>query len=205
LQNSTVVTTCRRSLHSSYDSTRQCFPNPTHNIASSFWKEHLVCVSLNDECTQADQQIDYTSHSNFCPVGHVTSDNTSSDASFRRATQWLQNCTEQHENCNTRREDSTWYPTRLLDLGNCDGDPSFARLIQTTEEPPVSPYITLSHCWGGTRPLQLTRQTASQPQPAFLIQDMPRTFQDALQVSKSLAIQYLWIDSLCIIQDEDDL
>jgi hypothetical protein len=70
-------------------------------------------------------------------------------------------------------------------------DPSLVHLIHTAEEPPVSPYITLSHCWGGTRPLQLTRETIYQPQPAFPIEDMPKTFQEALQVSKRLAIRYL--------------
>jgi hypothetical protein len=34
---------------------------------------------------------------------------------------------------------------------------------------------------------------------------MPETFQDTLLVCKRLGVRYLWIDSLCIIQDKDDL
>jgi hypothetical protein len=130
---------------------------------------------------------------------------TSSDASFRRAAQWLQDCVGKHYKCNVIEGRRTWYPTRLLDMANCDKDPSFVKLIHTAEEPPVSPYITLSHRWGGTTPLQLTRQLVSRPQPTFLVADMPTTFQDVLQVSKRLGIRYLWIDSLCIIQDKDNL
>jgi Heterokaryon incompatibility protein (HET) len=32
---------------------------------------------------------------------------------------------------------------------------------------------------------------------------LPRTFQDAVQVTRDLLIRYLWIDSLCIIQDSE--
>lgn len=32
---------------------------------------------------------------------------------------------------------------------------------------------------------------------------LPTTFRDAIQVTKGLGIRYLWIDSLCIIQDDD--
>lgn len=32
--------------------------------------------------------------------------------------------------------------------------------------------------------------------------DLPRTFQDAVITTRAIGIQYLWIDSLCIIQDD---
>jgi hypothetical protein len=31
--------------------------------------------------------------------------------------------------------------------------------------------------------------------------DLPRTFADALQVARRLQVRYIWIGSLCIIQD----
>jgi hypothetical protein len=33
------------------------------------------------------------------------------------------------------------------------------------------------------------------------LDELPKTFQDAIQITKCLGIRYLWIDSLCIIQD----
>lgn len=35
-------------------------------------------------------------------------------------------------------------------------------------------------------------------------EDLPKTFQDAIVVVRSLGINYLWIDSLCIVQDDID-
>jgi hypothetical protein len=36
---------------------------------------------------------------------------------------------------------------------------------------------------------------------AIAIADLPKTFQDAIAITRKLDIRYLWIDSLCIIQD----
>jgi hypothetical protein len=38
----------------------------------------------------------------------------------------------------------------------------------------------------------------------FLISELPKTFQDAIRVTRELGVQYLWIDSICIIQHEED-
>lgn len=40
-------------------------------------------------------------------------------------------------------------------------------------------------------------------QKRFSINDLPKTFQDAILVTRELGQQYLWIDSLCILQDDD--
>jgi hypothetical protein len=124
---------------------------------------------------------------------------------LQRIFHWLKTCAEKHDTCNTSNQDDAWYPARLLDLDKCETDSTFVQLIDSAKEPLLGSYITLSHCWGGTKPLQLTQQMASQHQPAFLVADMPKTFQDALGVCRKLGIRYLWIDSLCIIQDKDDL
>jgi hypothetical protein len=65
--------------------------------------------------------------------------------------------------------------------------------------------MTLSHRWGGSNILKLTRDTLPMFCKKIVFEDMPKTFRDAAVISKSLGIQYLWIDSLCIIQGEGDL
>lgn len=40
-------------------------------------------------------------------------------------------------------------------------------------------------------------------QNGFKLNDLPKTFQDAIEVTRKLGVQYLWIDSLCIIQGQD--
>ncbi|EMD84756.1 hypothetical protein COCC4DRAFT_88914, partial [Bipolaris maydis ATCC 48331] len=132
-------------------------------------------------------------------------DHTSSTASFELASMWLRDCVQSHLRCNSHTDGTSWYPTRLLHLAETDGKEGYVRLIRTAGTSPNEHYATLSHRWGNTRPLRLTRLAASDPNHRFFVAGMPRTFQEAIQVSKRLGIQYLWIDSLCIIQEGDNL
>lgn len=65
----------------------------------------------------------------------------------------------------------------------------------------LPPYVALSHCWGSC----LTLKTLSSNIEGFRIgierRDLPLTFKDAVKVTESLGFHYIWIDSLCIIQD----
>ena len=67
--------------------------------------------------------------------------------------------------------------------------------------------MTLSHCWGerdGPRPPQLTNANVDSMRNRIPFEGLPRTFKDAIQVARSLGVSYIWIDSLCIIQDSMD-
>ena len=89
-------------------------------------------------------------------------------------------------------------PTRLLDVGL---DDSYAlRVCEGASVPPGTSYVTLSHCWGGNVPMQLKKDNVSTFQ-AGLPDGIPTTFADAIQITRAIGIRYLWIDSLCIIQD----
>lgn len=63
-------------------------------------------------------------------------------------------------------------------------------------------YIALIHRWGGNFTLKTTKRTLSRRLRGFCFEDMPRKFRDAVLVAKALGIRYLWIDSLCIVQDD---
>jgi hypothetical protein len=62
-------------------------------------------------------------------------------------------------------------------------------------------YAALSRCWGNFKPLCTTKETFEKHKKFFPLTELPRTFQGAVIVAKNLDIEYLWIDSLCIIQD----
>ncbi|KAH6662701.1 heterokaryon incompatibility protein-domain-containing protein, partial [Halenospora varia] len=69
-------------------------------------------------------------------------------------------------------------------------------------------YIALSHCWGKLRPGEVPRYCTTQDnivvrEKGFSIADLPLTFRDAVKVARGLQVQYLWIDSLCIIQGKN--
>lgn len=61
-------------------------------------------------------------------------------------------------------------------------------------------YIALSHCWGGNT-LQLTRDTQKELTTPFASSLLPKNFRDAVIFTRDLGYSYVWIDSLCILQD----
>jgi hypothetical protein len=65
----------------------------------------------------------------------------------------------------------------------------------------IENYMTLSHCWGKADTYKLTSETASHLRAGLRISLLPRTFQRTIDVVRSLGTKYLWIDSLCIIQN----
>jgi hypothetical protein len=65
------------------------------------------------------------------------------------------------------------------------------------------PFVSLSHCWGGAEILKLTTTNISVLKGDISFLQLPKTFQDAIQVVRTLGIRYIWIDSLCIIQNSD--
>ncbi|KAF2092299.1 HET-domain-containing protein, partial [Saccharata proteae CBS 121410] len=63
-------------------------------------------------------------------------------------------------------------------------------------------YIALSYCWGHSQPLVATLETLESLRAGIAMDILPQTFQDAIKVTRSLGVRYLWIDALCIIQDD---
>lgn len=110
---------------------------------------------------------------------------------------WLQQCETEHQEC--RYDSTTQMPTRLVDVGTLDS--STVHLIETNDGL-HAPYLTLSHCWG--RNANVYRRT-TRGNLEIPFEELPRTFRDAVTVTRKLRFTYLWIDSLCIIQgDEGD-
>lgn len=88
---------------------------------------------------------------------------------------------------------------RLIDVGT-----SMHEGLRLVESTPGSrgKYITLSHCWGISRHFTTTKATIQARKECIDFQELPKTFQDAVEVTRYLGIRYLWIDSLCICQDD---
>jgi hypothetical protein len=110
-----------------------------------------------------------------------------------------------HDSCPDQQEAPL--PTRVLDLGppgEANTWPADLNLYETKGEKAF--YVSLSHCWGGFQLLRTNRATheSHQRKNGILLSQLPRTFQDAVNVTHRLGFRYLWIDSLCIIQDDED-
>jgi Heterokaryon incompatibility protein (HET) len=121
------------------------------------------------------------------------------DGAIEWLQQQLENCVTSHQGCKNTLEISKIRPTRLIDVG-ADQAGSQICLIQT--DGISSPYIALSHRWGTTWHLTTTKSNISEMQQGIRLQDLPRTFSDAVSITRKFGIRYLWIDSLCIVQDD---
>ncbi|KAG0649287.1 hypothetical protein D0Z07_4326 [Hyphodiscus hymeniophilus] len=123
-----------------------------------------------------------------------------SQTSMEFARNWLQDCELNHPQC--QRHDARTCPTpnRLIYLGSATT--LHTKLFE--HAPDGTRYATLSHCWGGTVPIRLLKSNLEDFQRHIPLLEFQKTFRDALQVAQSLGIEYIWIDSLCIIQDFPD-
>lgn len=92
------------------------------------------------------------------------------------------------------------YPARLLDLGSSATD-SNLRLVDVKDMTEPATYLALSHCWGGTLPVMLKLDTIELLKDGVDVEELPMSFKHAIHMTRHLSVRYLWIDSLCIIQD----
>ncbi|KAF2807093.1 HET-domain-containing protein [Mytilinidion resinicola] len=123
---------------------------------------------------------------------------TSSPESFSLAKTWLQRCLQGHDTC--RRSTSVvkgLLPTRLIEVS----DPRKARLCISSSLDQTPLYLTLSHSWGKKPFTTLTTANLDQMQTSIPFETLPQNFQDAILITFELGYRYIWIDSLCILQD----
>lgn len=73
------------------------------------------------------------------------------------------------------------------------------RLVNGSDH--VGPYVALSYCWGPERLLTFTASNEDQLRSGIPLSEFPPTLRDAVEVTRSLGYQFLWIDALCIQQD----
>lgn len=117
------------------------------------------------------------------------------------AKQWLAQCLKEHTTCGGMNDDANVLPTRLLEISE-NGRHQKARLVESAHIPPNSKYLSLSHRWGEQPIFSLLLSNIIDLRKDIPIAELPRTFQDAFEVTTQLGHSYLWIDSLCIVQDE---
>jgi hypothetical protein len=113
-----------------------------------------------------------------------------------RARKWLDEC-DTHHCC---KPSKTLLPSRVIDVGHLGS--SQVRLWEPVPEGTTGEYISLSYCWGTSREFTTTRATIEERKKGIIIADIPKTYQDAVKLTRELGIRYLWVDALCICQDE---
>ena len=134
---------------------------------------------------------------------------TSSSRSFDLLKQWIQQCIRSHPTC--RDTLSAKLPTRLLHVSRAAGHVEGAHIIRLVDTSsltqPVSRglrYAALSYCWGQGPSFKLEQATRPELYTGVDATLLPRTIQDAVLVTESLGLEWLWIDSMCIVQDSKE-
>ena len=118
---------------------------------------------------------------------------------------WLRVCETEHEQCRikTGSEHHHAKSFRLIHVGT-DIHPT-VRLVSTHELGHLPRYTTLSHRWTTvTQATQLTWKNLGARLVSIQTDAWPKIYRQALSFTQQLGIQYIWIDSMCIVQDSRD-
>lgn len=91
-------------------------------------------------------------------------------------------------------------PARLIKI--MTGASGLMLRLDDTGATTARPYAALSYCWGGDQDAKTTTDLYPQYVRRINVCDLPKSVQDAISVTVELGLNYLWVDSLCIIQDD---
>lgn len=155
----------------------------------------IGCKTLRVDWADWSYVIAWTS---ITPISSLTN-TTASSLTLALASRWLTTCLTEHAQC-VSSNDTGWVPTRLIDVGIPSSDMTLS-LCDRSQVHPGRRYTTLSHRWGSCPTLQLVTDNITSFRTSIEMNILPKTYADAIVITRALGIRYIWIDSLCIIQD----
>lgn len=104
--------------------------------------------------------------------------------------------------------EAKFLPTRLIDVGTSLSD--IPRLVSSSDIPlsAETKYAALSYCWGARvhaeKQLKTETATLEKRREGIPCEIMTPAIEDAVHLTKAIGLRYIWIDALCIIQDDRD-
>ncbi|KAI0415448.1 heterokaryon incompatibility protein-domain-containing protein [Xylaria grammica] len=119
---------------------------------------------------------------------------------------WMDHCRTQHKLCSSpffSSASTSEMPTRVIDVGKSSD--KHARLVTTRTAEIQAPYLALSYCWGAGVELATALHDGNLRdfQSCIVEERLPRTHRDMFRLARDLGFRYVWIDALCIIQDNN--
>lgn len=124
---------------------------------------------------------------------------------FKNAKSWIEECSHTHDACRQLATTDRTLPTRLVDTQPEGIDDSIVRVVDSAtiaQGTDVVEYVTLSHVWSKTT-TTLTTDGLKSAQLGLQRQTLPKVLESGIQAAQNLGYRYIWIDSLCIIQDSE--
>jgi hypothetical protein len=128
----------------------------------------------------------------YCPL------DSKSEQSLQSVKSWFRNCENSHPGCVVKKNP---LPKRLLNVKPWEYSNDI-KLVDTEHLDIRSRYVALSRCWGKKQIITTTRATEIDRHKEILFDTLSKTFQDAVLMTRRLDVQYLWINSLYIIQGD---
>ncbi len=178
LPDDRLITGIQLDVYSSY---------PTHYGDVSY--RVMDCPTTQLEIIRAMQQ-----------AGKATS--TSSEHMLALAAKWIHSCVVGHDSCNVLSS-SRPPPSRLLDISDSKALMK-VKLVQFDQDCEPVKYAALSYCWGGNAPYKLQSSTVKDLYAGVRLEKLPKTIQDAISIAADLGLEWMWVDSLCILQDSNN-
>lgn len=123
------------------------------------------------------------------------------DFRLQRVVEWISECNNHHIGC---FEGTFTLPRRLLDLTSVQTSQQVKLIETSTIDQSTIHYATLSHCWGPPTksPLKTIQSNHEEHSRGIVLDHLTPNFRDAVLICCKLGLDYIWIDSLCIIQDD---
>lgn len=118
---------------------------------------------------------------------------------FDQMRAWLEDCEATHNHPKCGKGAETTLPRRVVTIRPTLEGP---RLYLNETNGTTGKYIALSHCWGGFTGCQSTTANLTERLEGIEYEHLPQTYKDAVYCALQLNIHHIWIDSLCIIQDD---
>ncbi|KAF2273808.1 HET-domain-containing protein [Westerdykella ornata] len=167
----------------------ECGKYVTVHLASGKRFEVEVFATEDDECPVPDAW-------DYFATSKRTSPGTDSEEALGKMKEWIEECVAEHSDYLCQAPEHPILPKRVVDVGRSNED---VKLVETNGE--KGQYICLSHCWGPTQIITTKLATLEDRKKGIPWSELSKTFQEAITLTRTLGFQYIWIDSLCIIQD----
>ncbi|KAG4441992.1 hypothetical protein IFR05_002518 [Cadophora sp. M221] len=165
--------------------------------------EDLLCPSIGSKMDEHSPRKE--SYPRKAGLSHTTAIDSNSEECWEQISSWIDDCGKNHFLCGSQTAfmampitSSYSLPRRVVDIGE-EGDNSKIRLIESNSSGGV--YLALSHAWGNHLPIKTITKTIKCWKKNMPWTNLSKTFQDAVSITRTLGVRHLWIDTLCIIQD----
>lgn len=142
-----------------------------------------------------------------CRLDELPSLETGSETSVAWVKDRINECRLNHPLCHSLHMSSTpgsYVPSRLLYI---PPEPMEGIVLRLKEDVPSgAKYVALSHCWGSRDkwPRCLTTNANYESQLSHIQwETLPQTFRDTAIFARRLGVEYIWVDSMCIIQGDE--